>query len=186
MCQDHRSMQERFSFSYHRAQRLHLRTWRVYTCSGLSKSKICYIDADSKCTPEIFQGIETSSTFWKKLPLLDKLEFGSGACARAMRHVVPLSHRRQAVFHAQRQLRFHTPEWAYLHTRFACNSLSVATSYRCMSSGTSCLPKELKFANIGILNALETFSQGTEVYYAMSIGCTAAYAAVTGRRCAAQ
>ena len=30
-----------------------------------------------------------------------KLEFGSGACARAMRHVVPLSHRRQAVFHAQ-------------------------------------------------------------------------------------
>lgn len=33
---------------------------------------------------------------------------------------------------------------------------------------------------------LRSISQGTEVYCAMSIGCTAAYAAVTGRRYAAQ
>ena len=65
-------------------------------------------------------------------------------------------------------------------------SLSVATSYRCMSSGTPCLPNEQEFANIGILNAQETFSQGKEAYCAMSIGCTAAYAAVTSRRYAAQ
>ena len=71
---------------------------------------------------------------------------------------------RRHVFHAQRQLCFHTA---------AC-------------SGTSYLPNELYFANIGILNAQETFSQEKEVYCAMSIGCTAAYAAVTSRRYAAQ
>ena len=95
---------------------------------------------------------------------------------------------RRHVFHAQRQLCFHTAACSgiYIHRHSRCNSLSIATSYRCMSNGTSCLPKELKFATIGILKALETFSQGKEIYCALAIGCTAAYAAVTGRRCAAQ
>ncbi|MBQ9830802.1 MAG: hypothetical protein IJO38_10715, partial [Akkermansia sp.] len=59
-------------------------------------------------------------------------------------------HRRQAVFHAQRQLRFHTPEWAYLHTRFACNSLSraAATSYRCISSGTTNGHRTINFRSL--------------------------------------
>ena len=82
----------------------------------------------------------------------------------------------------------HASAWGISYMPQACISCTAPAvlSYRCVSSGTSCLPKELKFANIGILKALETFSQGTEVYCAMSIGCTAAYAAVTGRRCAAQ
>jgi len=85
------------------------------------------------------------------LEVTDKLEFVSGACARAMRHTVPLSYRLQAVFHAQRQLRFHTPEWAYLHTRFACNSLSraAATSYRCISSGTTNGHLTINFRSLG-------------------------------------
>ena len=56
---------------------------------------------------------------------------------------------------------FHTAACSgiYIHRHSRCNSLSVATSYRCISSGTSCLPKELEIANIGILKALETFSK---------------------------
>ena len=44
----------------------------------------------------------------------------------------------QAVIRVQRKLHFHTTAqlW-YLHTCGASNSLSEATSYRCISSGTS-------------------------------------------------
>ena len=48
--------------------------------------------------------------------LCDKLEFGSGACARAMRHVVPLSHRRQAVFMRSASCAFIRPNGRiYIH-----------------------------------------------------------------------
>ena len=116
------------------------------------------------------------------------IDFGEAKFQSLMRQREGFHTCRRHVFHAQRQLCFHTAACSgiYIHRHSRCNSLSVATSYRCISSGTSCLPKELKFANIGILKALETFPQGTEVYCAMSIGCTAAYAAVTGRRYAAQ
>ena len=122
------------------------------------------------------------------LGVTDKLEFGEAKLQSLMRQREGFHTCRRHVFHAQRQLCFHTAACSgiYIHRHSRCNSLSVATSYRCMSSGTSCLPKEQKFANIGILKALETFSQGTEVYCAMTIGCTAAYAAVTSRRYAAQ
>ncbi|MBQ6942614.1 MAG: hypothetical protein IJN23_08625, partial [Akkermansia sp.] len=55
---------------------------------------------------------------------------------------------RRHVFHAQRQLCFHTAARSGIYIlAIASISLSEATSYRCISSGTSCLPKELKFAN---------------------------------------
>ena len=111
------------------------------------------------------------------------LEFGEAKFQSLMRQREGFHTCHRHVFHAQRQLCFHTAACSgiYIHRHSRCNSLSVATSYRCMSSGTSCLPKELKFANIGILKALETFSQGKEINCAMAIGCTAAYAAVTSR-----
>jgi len=63
----------------------------------------------------------------------------------------------QAVFHAQRELRFHTTAslW-YLHTRKACISLSraAATSYRCPGSGTPAPAVYHPIAFIGTLASL--------------------------------
>ena len=56
-----------------------------------------------------------------------------------MRHIVPLSYRRRRYFMRSASFAF-IPQRScgiYIHRLRRCNSLSEATSYRCISSGTS-------------------------------------------------
>lgn len=88
----------------------------------------------------------------------------------------------QAVIRVQRKLHFHTTAqlW-YLHTRGASNSLSEATSYRCISSGTSYEAVFYRCVFIGRMFPLPCISQWLRHHILRRIGSTAAYAAVTSR-----
>ena len=88
----------------------------------------------------------------------------------------------QAVIRVQRKLHFHTTAqlW-YLHTCGASNSLSEATSYRCISSGTSYEAVFHRCVFIGRMFPLPCISQWLRHHILRRIGCTAAYAAVTSR-----
>ena len=112
-----------------------------------------------------------------------------------MRHKVPLSYRRQAVFHVRRpgvgvskrrpQPRFHTPTGRISSRACPCISLSVATGFRCISSGTSFSACIDILPFIGICKALKLhfyFPKERNKISELHNGSTATNAAVTSRR----
>ena len=124
-------------------------------------------------------------------PIIDKSAIGEPS----MRHNVPLSYRRQAVFHVRRprvgvskrspQPRFRTPTGRISYTGLPVYSLSVATGFRCISSGTSLSACIDILPFIGICKALKLhfyFPKARNEISELYIGSTAANAAVTSRR----
>ena len=102
-----------------------------------------------------------------------------------MRHTVPLLYRRQAVFHVRRQPRFHTPNGRISSRACPCVSLSGATGFRCISSGTSLSACIDILPFIGICKALKLhfyFPKERNEISELYNGSTAADAAVTSRR----